>query len=66
MPYDGPSGSAPGAPPSSAGTPVGAGGGGGVRVTRPERLDVTFDRRAGFTLTVLRLDPNTHTWQPVR
>jgi hypothetical protein len=42
--------------------PVGAGG---VRVARPERLDVTFDRRAGFTLTVLRLDPSTHTWRPV-
>lgn len=52
------------------GVGVGSGGGhapsGGFTAPEAERLDVTFDAKAHFTTAVLRRDPATGTWHPVR
>jgi hypothetical protein len=50
-------GSGPGSPPPP--------GGGGVTLPEAERLDVTFDAKAGFTTAVLRQNPARTAWQVV-
>lgn len=57
--------SAPSPGPSIPGMPPIGGGGGGYTAPVPERLDVTFDRHARFTSTVLHRDPGTGAWHPV-